>query len=79
MQNVLIEYARFMKNTVIIFVSHSIPQIARVANKLCVLDKGNIVFYGQDIPKGINVYTSLFDKTKKSITEMARLLLIELM
>ena len=56
------------ENTVIIFVSHSIPQIARVANKLCVLDKGNIVFYGQDIPKGINVYTSLFDKTKKSIT-----------
>ncbi len=33
------------ENTVIIFVSHSIPQIARVANKLCVLDKRQYSFF----------------------------------
>lgn len=56
------------ENTVIIFVSHSIPQIARVANKICVLDKGEMVFYEKDIPKGINMYTSLFGEAIKSIT-----------
>ncbi len=56
------------ENTVIIFVSHSIPQIARVANKICVLDKGSMVFYENNIPKGINMYTSLFGEATKSIT-----------
>lgn len=56
------------QNTVIIFVSHSIPQIARVANKICVLDKGSMVFYENNIPKGINMYTALFGEATKSIT-----------
>jgi lipopolysaccharide transport system ATP-binding protein len=51
---------RLLKNTAIILVSHSIPQVARMATKLCVLDKGNSIFIDNDVSDGINLYYSRF-------------------
>lgn len=51
---------KLLKNTAIILVSHSIPQVARMATKLCVLDKGNSMFIGNDVSDGINLYYSRF-------------------
>lgn len=51
---------KLLKNTAIILVSHSIPQVARMATKLCVLDKGNSMFIGNDVSQGINLYYSRF-------------------
>lgn len=51
---------KLLKNTAIILVSHSIPQVARMATKLCVLDKGNSIFIGNDVSDGINLYYSRF-------------------
>lgn len=51
---------KLLKNTAIILVSHSIPQVARMATKLCVLDKGNSMFIGNDVSEGINLYYSRF-------------------
>jgi lipopolysaccharide transport system ATP-binding protein len=51
---------KILSNTAIILVSHSIPQVARIATKLCVLEKGKSVFLGNDVSSGINLYYSKF-------------------
>jgi|AVFP01.1.fsa_nt_gi lipopolysaccharide transport system ATP-binding protein len=47
---------KLLQNTALILVSHSIPQVARMATKLIVMDKGKIMFQGGDVPKGITEY-----------------------
>jgi lipopolysaccharide transport system ATP-binding protein len=51
---------KLLSNTAIILVSHSIPQVARIATKLCVLEKGKSLFLGNDVSSGINLYYSKF-------------------
>jgi lipopolysaccharide transport system ATP-binding protein len=51
---------KLLKNTAIILVSHSIPQVARMATNLCVLEKGKSMFFGKDVAEGINLYYSKF-------------------
>lgn len=51
---------KLLRNTAIILVSHSIPQIARMATNLCVLEKGQSMFLGNDVSDGINLYYSRF-------------------
>jgi lipopolysaccharide transport system ATP-binding protein len=51
---------KLLKNTAIILVSHSIPQVARMATNLCVLEKGKSMFFGKDVADGINLYYSKF-------------------
>lgn len=52
---------KLLKNTAIILVSHSIPQVARMATKLCLLEKGSSKFIGDNVSEGINLYYSRFD------------------
>ena len=40
---------KLLRNTAIILVSHSIPQVARMATKLCVLERGKSMFFGNDV------------------------------
>jgi len=47
-------------NTALIFVSHQMPQVARICNKLMLLEKGENIFYSNDIPEGINKYSHYF-------------------
>jgi lipopolysaccharide transport system ATP-binding protein len=51
---------KLLRNTAIILVSHSIPQVARMATNLCVLEKGKSMFIGKDVADGINFYYSKF-------------------
>lgn len=51
---------QLMQNAAVIFVSHSMPQLARVATKLCLLQQGKIEFLGQDIARGIDIFYSNF-------------------
>ncbi len=51
---------KLLRNTAIILVSHSIPQVARMATNLCVLEKGKSLFFGKDVANGINLYYSKF-------------------
>jgi len=51
---------KLLRNTAIILVSHSIPQVARMATNLCVLEKGKSLFFGKDVADGINLYYSKF-------------------
>lgn len=67
---------KLLRNTAIILVSHSIPQVARMATNLCVLEKGKSLFFGKDVADGINLYYSKFgskilnvESTSKAVLE----------
>jgi len=45
----------------VIFVSHSMPQISRIATDIIVLEKGHPEYQGNDVSKGIDLYYSRFD------------------
>lgn len=47
---------KLLENTTIILVSHSIPQVARMANKILMLDKGKIEFYSDNVSLGLTEY-----------------------
>jgi lipopolysaccharide transport system ATP-binding protein len=51
---------KLLKNTAIILVSHSIPQVARMATQLVIMERGVQKFNGSDISDGINLYYSNF-------------------
>ena len=58
--------ARLQKTTAIVFVSHSMPQVARLSQNILLLKKGQLHFSG-DIANGIAEYYRLFVKNKDSI------------
>ncbi|MBC8487085.1 MAG: ATP-binding cassette domain-containing protein [Bacteroidetes bacterium] len=49
------------QDTAVIFVSHSMPNIARMTNKILLLNKGNAVYYGNDVAEGIEQYYDFFE------------------
>jgi len=57
------------KNAAIIFVSHSMPQISRIASRLVLMQKGKITFNETDIGQGIEKYFDLFEIEKAQINE----------
>lgn len=54
---------KLLPNTAIILVSHSIPMIARMSNKLCILHHGESIFYSENMSDGINLFYSKFSDT----------------
>lgn len=52
---------RLMKDTAVIFVSHSMPQISRMATKIMLLEKGRSIIVSEDSSKVISQYYNLFD------------------
>ncbi|ACB53897.1 ATP-binding protein of ABC transporter [Crocosphaera subtropica ATCC 51142] len=51
---------KMMKNAAVILVSHSMPQINRVCSDILVMNHGQPVFQGKDVPKGIDKFYSYF-------------------
>jgi len=49
-----------MRNAAVIFVSHSMPHIATITNKILLLEKGIADYYGEDVSEGIDRYFSEF-------------------
>ena len=60
--------ARLVKNAAVIFVSHSMPQVARVCSHVCSMEKGKVTYLGADVPKGIEFYYSQFKAGKGIVT-----------
>jgi lipopolysaccharide transport system ATP-binding protein len=56
------------KNAVVIFVSHSMPNIARTADVICLMKGGMIDYIGRDINNGIVKYFNEFVEEGYSIT-----------
>lgn len=56
-----------LPNTAIIFVSHSMPMVARICNQVILLEHGRVDFQGFDIVKGIGLYYNKFTTTETGI------------
>ena len=50
----------------IIFVSHAMPQIAKVANQILYISNGVIAYLGKDVRKGIEYYFDKFESERSS-------------
>jgi lipopolysaccharide transport system ATP-binding protein len=49
--------------TAVIYVSHNMPQVARICTKILLLDKGKSIFNNNQISEGISKYSHSFDNT----------------
>lgn len=54
-----------LESCAIVFVSHSVPQITRICNKLLVLDKGVGIDYAYGVREGLERYAHAFTFEKK--------------
>lgn len=59
---------RLAERTAVILVSHSMPHIARIANKALVLKKGADIFQGDSVSDAINVFYKIFDGPQGVVT-----------
>lgn len=64
--------ARISKRAAVVFVSHVMPQVARVSTDICVMNKGKVGYQGKDVPKGIEQYYSSFESKKGIVTGSGR-------
>ena len=71
---------RIMKKAAVIFVSHSMPHISRICNKMIVMEQGKSIYNHTDIANGIDLYFSKFQSsiTDYSATDKAELLDVRL-
>lgn len=56
-----------MKNSAVIFVSHSMPMIYRVCNEVMLLNRGKKVLFTPEIGKGIEMYYDMFSSGQQKI------------
>lgn len=49
-----------LRNTAVIFVSHSMPQVSRISTQILLMEKGRTGFLSNDVAKGIDMYYSRF-------------------
>ncbi len=49
-----------MQNAAVIFVSHSMPQVARISSQILLMDKGHEKYQGTNVSEGIDQYYSQF-------------------
>lgn len=54
---------KLLKNTAIILVSHSMPQIARMSTKILLLDKGETMYHSNEVSMGLTEYYKRFKST----------------
>lgn len=56
-----------MRNAAVIFVSHSMPHIANITNRVLLMENGVVDYYGENISDGIERYFNLFSGDKQNI------------
>ena len=56
-----------LQNTTIIFVSHSMPQVARICSQILLMDKGRAQYQGTNVSEGIDQYYAKF-KTENPVS-----------
>lgn len=53
----------------VIFVSHSMPQVSRIATDIVLLEKGQPVYQGKNVSEGIDIFYSKFDMVPSFYTD----------
>ena len=56
--------AKLSRNAAVIFVSHHMPQVARVCSDLILLNRGKMAYIGSDVAQGIENYYDLSENEK---------------
>ncbi len=59
-----------MQKAAVIFVSHSMPDIARTCNQVLFMRHGKSFYHGTNIHKGIDLYLNEFNNNKLGLIEM---------
>lgn len=57
--------AEMIPNTAAIFVSHNMPMVARISNRIMLMEKGGINCYSNDIAEGIVQYVDSFEASEQ--------------
>lgn len=70
--------SKISQKTAMIFVSHHMPQVARVSTKLMVLNHGESEYYGPEVSSGINKYYTQFKEENCVVTGSGEAELLEL-
>ncbi len=63
---------KITRNAAVILVSHSMPAISRISSDIMVMDKGKALYYGNDVPRGIEYYYSNLSPYEGTITGSGR-------
>src|SRR5690606_16458571 len=63
----LTRIGELLQSTAVIFVSHTMPQVARIANKILLMDHGKELVRGDDVSEGIQQYYQSFQNTDKIV------------
>ena len=56
-----------LPNTAIVFVSHNMPQVSRLCDRVLLLDKGESYFKGRDVAKAIDLYYTHFTNNEGNV------------
>ncbi|WP_144281542.1 ABC transporter ATP-binding protein [Chryseobacterium echinoideorum] len=56
-----------MKSCAVLFVSHAMPSVARVCNKVIYMEHGKSLYYGEDVHHGIEMYFDQFSSERSKI------------
>ncbi|OMP31156.1 ABC transporter ATP-binding protein [Mangrovimonas sp. DI 80] len=51
---------QLLPNTAIVFVSHNMPMVSRICNRIILMDHGKSIFQGNDVAKAIDLYYNKF-------------------
>jgi lipopolysaccharide transport system ATP-binding protein len=65
-----------LQNSAVIFVSHTMPQIARICSKVMMLDRGRSIVYTEDVSVAISKYYNRFSSEKENLVNNANIKLI---
>lgn len=69
---------KLLKNCAVIFVSHSMPQVAMVSTEYILMQKGAVVSGGRDVGAGIEQYFSKFSSKNKQVLSSKNVVLEEI-
>lgn len=58
---------KLLPHTAVVFVSHSMPMVARVSSQIMLMEKGVAEYSGKDVPKGINAYYGKFTTNDSNV------------
>lgn len=56
-----------LPKTAIVFVSHSMPMVSRICNKVILMDRGVAKFQGEDVGKAIDLYYTRFTDNDSNV------------
>ncbi len=56
-----------LPNTAIVFVSHNMPMVSRICNKIILMDRGEAIFQGDDVGKAIDRHYTRFASNESNV------------